>query len=70
MPRDCLITERIYASCAVPPDHPVGNVCHVWGDKLYCERHCVGCHPGPHEFTEPMPTGAVTGEQEKLVFWR
>ncbi len=66
--RDCLKSERIYASCAVPPDHPTGAVCHVHGSSFFCPIHCPHCSPGPHEFDSPMPTGAVTGEQVKLGF--
>jgi hypothetical protein len=42
-----LITHRIGATCRMPPDHPVGDECHIVGTSMYCALHCVVCHPPP-----------------------
>jgi hypothetical protein len=42
-----LITHRIAATCRMPPEHSVGDECHIVGNTTWCKLHCSVCNPPP-----------------------
>jgi hypothetical protein len=55
--KDHLITHRIAATCRMPPEHSVGEECHIVGNQTWCKVHCPspGCNPKPEPPKKPKP---------------